>query len=266
MARGKETMGVPRENKQLDAFYNHEFDFDHQYKDTYDDWIKAFEKAVAKLAVPGCFIGMGSGYDSGAIVCALLKLGIDFKVYIVKGKENMGVVHDRMKLIPNYQYFDKKDFKGEKEWVKKNVEDYKYTWGQHLVDDSATWVLSKLCKIALSEGRTIQLSGQGGDEITSDYALRPALSTFKGVFPEKLFCWDNFYDGGQQSYLMKEENVAKVHGIDTRYPYLDIDVVQEFLWLSTKLKNAHYKAPIREYLVRNNFPYVEGVKQGLTIR
>jgi len=260
-------MDIPKwENKQLDAFYSHEFDFDNQYKETYDDWIRAFDKAVAKLSAPGCFIGIGSGYDSGAIVCSLIKQGIDFRAYVVRGKENKKVLDERMELIPNYRYFDNSYFKGEKNWVAKNVEDFEYAWGQHLIADSATWVLSKLCKVALAEGRTIQLSGQGGDEITSDYALRPALSTFKGVFPEKLFCWDNFYGGGQRSYLMKEENTAKVHGIDTRYPFLDIDVVQEFLWLSTKLKNAHYKAPIREYLVRNNFPYVEGVKQGLTIR
>src|SRR5579871_1909502 len=36
-----------------------------QYKETYDDWIGAFERAVLKRAVPGCFIGLSSGYDSG---------------------------------------------------------------------------------------------------------------------------------------------------------------------------------------------------------
>ena len=39
--------------------------------------------------------------------------------------------------------------------------------------------------------------------------------------------------------------------IETRYPFLDRDLVQEFLWLTAELKNKHYKAPLREYLIRN---------------
>ena len=31
--------------------------------------------------------------------------------------------------------------------------------------------------------------------------------------------------------LMKEEMVAGSYGIETRYPYLDRFVIQEFLWL-----------------------------------
>jgi asparagine synthetase B (glutamine-hydrolysing) len=187
--------------------------------------------------------------------------------YLVKARENESVLFERMKYLPKFRYFNKEGvFKEERKWVKENVSNYKYSWGQYLISDSASWVLSGLCKIAQKEGRSIQLSGQGGDEIISDYALRPALSTFKGKFPDKLFCWKNFYEGGQRSYLMKEENVAKANSVETRYPFLDINVVQEFLWLKPELKNRHYKAPIREYLIRHNFPFAKDVKQGLTIR
>ena len=54
-------------------------------------------------------------------------------------------------------------------------------------------------------------------------------------------------------------------GTESRYPYLDIDLVQEFLWLSTELKNKHYKAPLKEYFVRNDFPFDEGKKVGFNI-
>ncbi|MCS7092130.1 MAG: hypothetical protein NZM26_02155 [Patescibacteria group bacterium] len=57
-----------------------------QHKKSYEDWIWAFENAVKKRAVENCFIGLSCGYDSGAIACALLKLKIPFKAYIVKGK------------------------------------------------------------------------------------------------------------------------------------------------------------------------------------
>ena len=61
-----------------------------------------------------------------------------------------------------------------------------------------------------------------------------------------------------ESYLAKEEYTSGIWGIETRYPYLDKDVVQEFLWLSPELKNKYkgsiYKPPLLYYLDINNFP------------
>ncbi len=237
-----------------------------QYKDTYDDWIAAFEKAVKKRAVKGCFIGLSSGYDSGAIACELLRQQTDFKAYIIKANEDSEVLKQRMKLVPNHEYFDRpEDFDQEPDWIKNNVEDFKYKVPQNLKNDSASLGLSKICRNAHTEGRKVYLSGQGGDEIIGDYALKPHQSAFKGKFPEKLTLWENFYDGYQYSYLGKEEYVAGSHSIETRYPFLDKDVVQEFLWLTPELKNRYYKAPIHEYLKRNNFPNSFGKKIGLTL-
>ena len=36
-----------------------------------------------------------------------------------------------------------------------------------------------------------------------------------------------------QDYLAKEESTAGAHGVETRYPFLDRNLVQEFLWLSS---------------------------------
>jgi asparagine synthetase B (glutamine-hydrolysing) len=113
------------------------------------------------------------------------------------------------------------------------------------------------------ENRQVYLSGQGADEIISDYSPFPGQSTFKGVFPDVLTIWENFYEGCQYSYLGKEEYVAGSHGIEARYPFLDREVVQEFLWLTPELKNKNYKAPLHEYLKRNNFPNTFGKKIGL---
>jgi len=244
------------------------YDWDlNQYKDSFDDWINAFENAVKKRAIPGCFLGLSSGYDSGAIVCALNKLGIDFKAYIIKADEDVEILKQRMKLIPIYEYFDSpRDFTQEPEWIKNNVENFKYKIPQSLWRDSAALGLSKICREAHAEDRKVYLSGQGGDEIIGDYALKPHQSTFKGKFPKKLTIWENFYEGYQYSYLGKEEYVAGSHSIETRYPFLDKDVVQEFLWLKADLKNKNYKAPIHEYLTRNNFPVIYAKKIGLRIR
>ncbi len=64
------------------------------------------------------------------------------------------------------------------------------------------------------------------------------------------------------SYLAKEEYVAGSYGIETRYPYLDKYVVQEFLWLKHTLKNSHYKSVLYEYLTSFNYPFEENVKRG----
>ena len=65
---------------------------------------------------------------------------------------------------------------------------------------------------------------------------------------------------------MQNQEVAAggAFGIESRYPYLDVAVVQEFLWLTAEAKNRHYKAPLREYLKRNDFPFEEDVKRGFT--
>lgn len=242
----------------------------NQHKKTYDDWMDAFEKAVKKRATKGCFIGLSSGYDSGAIACELIKQNVDFKVFVIEGMEDKEILKQRMKLIPNHTYLPRStDFSEEARWVRRDVENFRYkVGGKKIKDDSASFGLSKICRLAHEEGRKVYLSGQGSDEIISDYALKPHLSTFKGKFPERLTptLWENFYDGCQYSYLGKEEYVAGSHSIETRYPFLDKAVVQEFLWLTPELKNKYYKAPIHAYLVRNNFPNLFNRKIGLRTR
>jgi len=65
-----------------------------------------------------------------------------------------------------------------------------------------------------------------------------------------------------ESYLAKEEYVGGAYGLESRYPFLDKDVVQEFLSLDVKLKNNYYKNVLHHYFVENNFPFDEGQKIG----
>ena len=74
---------------------------------------------------------------------------------------------------------------------------------------------------------------------------------------------DNIHEYiGQRAYLMKEELTGGAHGIETRYPFLDPRVVQEYLWLSRDLKNSEYKKPVADFLRRYNFPNLWGAKRG----
>jgi asparagine synthetase B (glutamine-hydrolysing) len=59
--------------------------------------------------------------------------------------------------------------------------------------------------------------------------------------------------------------VAGHFGIETRYPFLDRELVQEFLWLSADLKNSQYKSALAEYLQVNNWPYQPNEKLGFHV-
>jgi asparagine synthase (glutamine-hydrolysing) len=244
--------------KELFRHNYHEWDFT-QHKDSYDDWIKAFEKAVQKRATPRCFIGLSSGYDSGAISYALMKQNEDFKAFSILNNENVNVIMKRAKYCYEFDKIEVKD-----DDLLRDVEDIEYIRAceKSVKEDTASLGLAAICKQAKREGRKVYLSGQGADEIIGDYKLYPKQSAFKGVFPEELKEWESFSGGLQRDYIHKEEHVAGAYSIETRYPFLDTDVVQEFLWLKPELKNRNYKAPIYEYLMRNNVTFDEKVKRG----
>jgi len=244
-------------NKDIIEFYNHAFDFDNQYKETYDDWLEAFRNAIQKRAVDGCFIGLSSGYDSGAITKEMLNQGVDFKAYAIYYNENKEVLDKRLEYIPNHQVtsMTKLLWKGYFDFLLGKI-------NEKAQKDIASMGVAYMFDTAKKEGRTVCISGQGGDEIISDYALFPGQSTFKGKFPEKLYEWPNFRQGMQREYLAELEEIAAIYGIEVRYPFLDTDLVQEYLWLSVDLKNRNYKAPLFEYLTKNNVPFDKAVKRG----
>lgn len=252
------------------SFQIKQFDL-KQYKNTYDDWIIAFDNAIKKRAFQSgdkkVFIGLSSGYDSGAIACALNKLNVDNKCYSIYASENEHIINERKKILKNVEAIrmTKTEYDKWYSYIQTNCEDFisDQYYGYNIKTDKASVGLAYICNKAINEDRKIYLSGQGADEIFSDYGMfgtkimGEQQSTFGGIFPEDItsyFPWKNFFDGTMEMYIAKEEYVAGSFGIETRYPYLDQNVVQEFLWLSSELKNKFYKSVISEYLIRNNFP------------
>ena len=141
--------------------------------------------------------------------------------------------------------------------------------GQVLTDDNGAIGMSHICRKGKSEGQLIYLSGSGADEIFSDYGFEGVKhfshSTIGGLFPDDLnsvFPWKNFFGNTQRAYLMKEEHVSGSYGVEGRYPFLDRDVVQEFLWLKPELKNANYKSVLHHYLKKHQYPFDEAQKVG----
>tara|TARA_R110000823_G_C15928403_1_gene499278 strand:- start:484 stop:1824 length:1341 start_codon:yes stop_codon:yes gene_type:complete len=266
------------------------FDFDlNQHKDNFDDWNITFENSIRKRAFntdKKIFMGLSSGYDSGAICSELIKQNIKFKAYTVNGvTEDEQILKRRHFLIEKSKngkianlYKSDEIREIHRNFIREHSEDFKWTidtsasnykerWS--LCDDRGAAWISLICSDAIKEDRKIYLSGQGADEIFSDYGfagMRFAQhSNFGGIFPKdlsKIFPWNSFYYSSQESYIAKEEYTSGIYGIETRYPFLDKSVVQEFLWLTSELKNSQYKSVIDNYFVENNFPFSRGSKVG----
>jgi asparagine synthetase B (glutamine-hydrolysing) len=249
-------------------------DFDtEQFKNSYDDWIDSFSSAVRKRTRnlrEKAFITLSSGYDSGAIACEMGRLNVPFKAYAITGSENPQVLEQRFAMLNHSEAIrlERSQYMTARNYLDQNAEPF--TYGNYSVHgDQASAGLSHICELARKEGCKILFSGQGADEILSDYGFAGKKifdhSGFGGLFPDDLgsvFPYANFYDNSQVWYLNKEECVAGSHGIETRYPFLDKSCVQEFLWLRPELKNRRYKAPLAEFLERRGYPFDEGVKQG----
>lgn len=244
-------------NKELKEFYEHEFDFKHQWKQNFEDWLKAFENAIKKRKDGKVFMGMSSGYDSGAVTKELTRQGADLKVYTMLNNEDEEVIRKRLEYLPNHTIASM-----DKELWQKYYDFLEDKINPTALKDIASMGVAYTFETAAKDGRTICISGQGGDEIISDYALYPGQSTFKGEWPKDLYEWRNFRGGMQLEYLNEIEEIAALYGIEVRYPFLDIDLVQEYLWLSPAMKNLCYKSPLDEYLTRNNVPFNKSVKKG----
>jgi len=266
----------------------YQFDL-RQYKNTYDDWIKAFDNAILKRAkntIHPVFVCLSSGYDSGCICYALNKLEIPYNTYTIINKEDNEVLRKRIKInnVPiDTIILTEQDYQQHQKSIKLLAEPliykkYKNDEGRQFYKDDATIGLSYIFDIASKRQQKVYLSGQGADEIISDYGVNGKKiykhSCFGGKFPNDLNTifpkngddenakWYSFYKGTQESYIGKEEHISGMYGIEGRYPFLDKDVVQEFLWLTPELKNKMYKAPIDAYLT--NYPIDKDVKIGFS--
>lgn len=213
-----------------------------QFKDSYEDWEQAFEQAVKKrLPDRPLFIGLSSGFDSGAIDCALKNLGAEYTAITVGEEFIEGREAIRFPLPENPRTED----------MSRVELDFDYD----ILKDIASYGQAVLFRKAQELGNKVCLSGQGADEVMWGYD--------KSYFAShKQTLGKNFYGGKQSSFLGKEERISGAYGIESRYPFLDKDVVQEYLWLSAEAKNRFYKAPIHAYLTKHNYPFNAGVKQG----
>ena len=236
------------------------------------------------------FITLSSGYDSGSIACLLNKLNIDFMSLSLKHGEDLSILNNRIEKLKNNNKITYKSYIDDidqrtKTMIKVDLLgkidkfnsflDKDNNKPYNILNDDALTGFAYLFQKAkqLDENNLIHLSGQGADEIFSDYGFNgikiKSHSCFGGKFPQNLrdiFPWHSFYKGTQECFINKEEHVAGCYGIENRYPFLDREVVQEFLYLSPVLKNKYYKAPLYQILKNNKFPFSLNEKKDLVFK
>ena len=248
-----------------------------QYKNSFDRWNELFIDSIKKRFKDlkhGIVLPLSSGHDSGAISCAFDILGIPYFTYSFFRQEHQKVLLKRLlrrfissprntrfrnnlqneeirkRLIQHIQVNGDSFFYG------KNIDNLSQVGSDDPGAIGLAYVLDKAKKH--DSNIKIVASGQGGDEIYSNrqqYTFdKPNPKIFDNNL-SKIFPWQNFFYGTQMSYISKEESVGGSFGLETRYPFLDKNLVQEYLNLSPNLKNQNYKAPITNFLKLHNYPY-----------
>ena len=251
----------------------------NQHKDSFSEWHNAFEAAVLKRASSQhpVTVPLSSGYDSGGIAAAMISLGITGTYCSFRAEENLQILEQRHSLLkPHAKYIEltQLDVHRHSERIRRFTPDFYYSTylfnAEYLMSaDPGAIGLSAICEDASTRESRVLLSGQGADEILSDYGLNGTKlsqdSFLGGIFPKDLteiYPWPNFLGGVNRCYLLKDEYVTGSHGIEGRYPFLDKSLVQEFLWLTNSLKNSAYKAPLASYLKLQDFPVEYDTKRG----
>ena len=232
------------------------FVFDHRpHVNDYDKIMSAFEKSVLKRWSPGTVVPLSAGMDSGAIAACLLHHDKNFLAASRIGHENFDILqarHQKLSNINNFLFAD----------VDKLSLKLSSKHQSLIFLDQVGQVGFYIGQKVKSLGYKFLMSGNGGDELFSDYGWNgqkfTKSSQFGGIFPEDTSSiWPWVHDSSQplEQSIIIEDLVYGQHGMDTRNPMLDIDVVQEWLNLSTHLKNQQYKGWLQQYLRIKNFPF-----------
>lgn len=246
-----------------------------------DEWAKLFHLAVKKRLLhknPNVktFLPLSSGLDSGCIAAALHSMrASDVGIFSVVGSEDINVLQSRQKLMSDNDWYMIDGHQRNHSWIidylDSSVPSLRFDifsgatpyneFDMQLHDDNGSKALVMLGRFAHSKGFKVCLSGQGADELYSDYGYSgvPVAqhSSFSGVWPNniaRLFPWPSFYGSSMATYLLKEEFILGSFGIESRYPFLDRDLTLYSLRLPKALRETSYKYPLQEYLRSYDFP------------
>ena len=255
------------------------YNFDlNQYKTTYDDFHLSLENAILKRypenSVP--VISLSSGNDSGVIACCLNKYNKKSLYISIPKNEEYNIILKRQEILgESHILLELIDEEKElwKTYLYENCERFYWDWSYHpkmqgyIVNGFDMGSMLGKCKIIETSKKQnsnikVLFSGIGADEVMANNSFYSLGWGNVDYFPNDLsdvFPWANFFNGTMENYLKGDEYVGGSFGYETRYPFCDKNMIQEFLWLSPELKNTYkgsnYKPALSSYLDKENFPY-----------
>ncbi len=275
-------------NQLLNEITNYNLEL-REYKNNYLDFFKAIEKSIIKrcFCKEEIFISLSSGYDSGLIGCILNKLKIKHNIISLNnGYESLDIIKKRINLSKNKLCnINKKQIIVNTK--KKDIVNNKFKcFLENIFENNfnvcnISYASVNLLNTAYENNFNVHIAGVGADLITCAlYGERILLKSDDINLIEKYLPTDENLKKQAIKYiygdyinktqlipgmLIREELIGSIFSIENRYPFLDKDVIQEFIYLEKNLKYSKYKAPIYYYLKENNYPIDENKKIGLLI-
>jgi asparagine synthase (glutamine-hydrolysing) len=230
----------------------HYFNLD-EHVNNYDKCIESLNKAIDIRIDRDAAIGMSSGYESGYMVQRAVTKSNQIDIfYVDNGLEDTTVMKNRLNYLKQHEYnYNTIEYAQnlnmyntiESSFITRSVES-----GDKYKNCVSAMMLSHMLRKIKSKGNNIFITGQGGDELMTDYC---APDEDKRLYMRELntyFPWNNFYSGLNRRLIDMCDRIGGALGIECRYPFLDRYFVQDFLNLSRELKNIGYKPLLREHL------------------
>lgn len=278
MIQPNEVLIFNLETRQLLKKYQiYEFNL-QQTKTDYNDFNIALERAILKrYPEKTCpLISMSSGHDSGVIACCLHKYKKDFLAISINKNEDVAILNRRKTILQDKLHLISISDNAKHNWkqyLQTHCEPFVWDWSYHpkmrnyIPNGFDMGSMLGKCEIltytaSVDTSINIMYSGVGADEVMAFNSFYSQGYGNVDLFSDDLntqFPWPNFYQGSMLNYLKGDELVGGCFSFETRYPFCDKELVQEFLWLKKDLKNqfngTSYKPALTQYLHKESFPY-----------
>jgi asparagine synthase (glutamine-hydrolysing) len=228
-----------------------------QYKNNFEDWNIAFEKAVLKRYHKDTTVALSGGLDSSAIALCLSDNSLPFTSInlLINNSEDADTLKTVISYIKNYNTFYYINKSLALDLLKKSHKSissiflYDKILGKHPLNILAYFMSTTLNKRVL-------FTGQGADEIIDNY-IGKSNKYYMKSWPLDLttvFPYDNFYGNSQRKFIDEHEYCCLANGIESRNPFLDKELTQEWLWISADIKNSESKSPLKNYFRNRGIP------------
>jgi len=254
-ADGNKIYIIDRYNFSVNIEVNKEWNF-RQHVNHFDFVFEKFERAMINRYNPGTSTNLlSSGFDSGVINCATHKLFKQVDCVSDPDKEVVETLKDRAKIhkaviLPNFDGHQK-----DKENMFHSIMPVDKIWDCPTVNGLINLMKNYIAK----RKRKIVITGNGGDEIYNDWhGQKSGLVWTKtnGSFPTHLqFVWGwHNYNGRMQLTNTRIDFIAGYYGLEARNPLLDVELVQAWINIQSKLKNS-YKSWMKSYMEAHDYPF-----------